>query len=618
MKYYKLLLSTLLILGACTTKIDTTNTQIDIMDKHSFSKPLEAKVTHLNWQATVDFENSVIHAIAKLDIKKAKDVTALLLDTKSLNIEKVSDQDGNTLNYNLGSELPHLGQALSIEINNQTTQVAIVYHTSPDAEAVQWLSPQQTANKTSPFLFTQSQAILARSWIPIQDSPGIRFTYNATVTIPNNLIALMSASNPTSKNETGIYQFEMKQPIPAYLLALSVGDVEFQALGKRSGVYAESSLLEKSAYEFEDLEKMIAAAEDLYGPYQWERYDLIVLPPSFPFGGMENPRLTFATPTIIAGDKSLTSLVAHELAHSWSGNLVTNATWNDFWLNEGFTVYFEYRIMESLYGRAYSEMLALLSMQDLRSEVEEMIANNQQLDTHLFLNLDGRSPDDGMTSIAYDKGYFFLRMLEEKIGRDKWDTFLKEYFTSNAFKVMTTNEFTSILENKLKIDSTVYSPWIFGPGLPDNCPTPISDKFANVERALTHWLVNQDKKALATSYATSEWSSHEWLQFVRSIPSNIGTEHLKKLDLAFDFTNTGNSEIFTAWAVQAISNNYSPAKETINQFLINTGRRKFLMPIYNEMLNSPEGQTWAKEVYPLARPNYHFVVTSSLDPLILN
>ena len=358
---------------------------------------------------------------------------------------------------------------------------------------MQWLSAQQTASKNNPFLFTQSEAILARSWVPCQDSPSIRFTYDAEVTVPANLLALMSASNPREKNTTGIYQFAMRQPIPSYLLALSVGDIKFHEISQRSGIYAEPSLVDTAAWEFADLEKMIAGAEALYGKYRWDQYDVIVLPPSFPFGGMENPRLTFATPTILAGDRSLTSLIAHELAHSWSGNLVTNATWDDFWLNEGFTVYFEHRIMEKLYGRDYSEMLALLALQDLHETVDDMKAKNLYGDTKLKLNLVGRNPDEGVTDIAYDKGYFFLRSIEEQHGRDKFDGFVKDYFNENAFKAMDTDGFIAYLKNyyqtkySITIEDSFLNAWIFTEGLPANCPKPVSTRFEKVDDFSQQW-----------------------------------------------------------------------------------------------------------------------------------
>ncbi|MBL0317256.1 MAG: hypothetical protein IPP69_16430 [Flavobacteriales bacterium] len=302
--------------------------------------------------------------------------------------------------------------------------VEIDYKTSPDAEALLWVEGEK------PFLFTQSQAILARTWVPCQDSPGVRITYNADVTVPSDLMALMSAENPQQKSSDGKYHFKMDQPIPSYLMALAVGDVVFREIGPRTGVYAIPSLADAAANEFSDMQKMVDEAEKLYGSYVWGRYDLLILPPAFPFGGMENPKLTFATPTIIAGDKSLVSLVAHELAHSWSGNLVTNSTWDDFWLNEGFTVYFEQRIMEAVYGRERSEMLATLSRQDLDATIADISTSEHPEDSKLKLALEGRSPDDGMTDIAYNKGYFFLRLIEETVGRERFDKFLKVFYNS--------------------------------------------------------------------------------------------------------------------------------------------------------------------------------------------
>lgn len=591
-------------------------------DTHSFARPTEAVVTHLSWDAHVNFELKKIQATATLTVKTSADAKQLVLDTKELTINSVMNGNNEALNYILGERVPHLGAPLTIDITPKTKNVIIAYETSEEAEALQWLEPSQTTDKTYPFLFTQSQAILARSWIPIQDSPGIRFTYNASVKVPSELLALMSASNPTEKNNTGIYNFEMKQAIPAYLMALSVGDIQFSPLGDRSGVYAEPSVLAKSAAEFEDLEKMISAAEELYGPYRWDRYDIIVLPSSFPFGGMENPRLTFATPTILAGDKSLTSLVAHELAHSWSGNLVTNANWNDFWLNEGFTVYFEYRIMEAVYGRDYSEMLALLSLQDLKAEIEEMKAAGNFKDTSLKLDLTGRNPDDGMTSIAYDKGYFFLRLMEETVGREKWDAFLKEYFTNNSFKTMTTEQFIETLQIQLfdayqfDIKPAFYEAWIYTPGLPENCPVPVSDKFENVDKALTTWVANQSKEELQASYNSDDWSTHEWLRFLRGLPDSLSSEQMTNLDEAFGFTYTGNSEIFDVWGLHVIANKYEPAYPQLESFLINTGRRKFLMPLYKEFVKTPAGTEMAKKIYAKARPNYHFVASSSIDDLL--
>lgn len=600
-------------------KENTTNN----MDIHSFSKPEEAVVTHLNWNAQILFDKKIIQATAEFAIQTSENASEIILDTKNLNIISVKDgSSSKELAYSVGQKKEHLGKPLVVEITPKIKSIIIAYSTNPGAEALQWLTPVQTAGKIEPFLFTQSQAILARSWIPIQDSPGIRFTYDAQVQVPKQLLALMSAENPQEKNETGLYSFKMKQRIPAYLMALAVGDLEFQSMGPRTGVYAEPSILPKAAYEFAETEDMIDVAENLYGPYQWDRYDLLVLPPSFPFGGMENPRLTFATPTILAGDRSLTSLVAHELAHSWSGNLVTNATWNDFWLNEGFTVYFEQRIMEALYGRPYSEMLASLSLEDLKVEIEEMINSGAANDTKLKLDLINRNPDDGMTSVAYDKGYNFLRLLEETFGREEFDVFLKNYFSNNAFKVMNTEGFVGYLEEHLitkqdiTIDESFYKSWIYEPGLPDNHPSPTSDKFSNVDGALKSWIENQNKKTIVDEYKSDSWSSHEWQYFVRQLPENLTEEQMIKLDDAFGFTSSGNSEVLAAWLSHVINNNYHAGFPKLRQFLVNTGRRKFLTPLYKDLIQTKEGKQRAVDIYKKARPNYHFVSSSSIDEIL--
>lgn len=586
------------------------------LDPHSFSTT-GASVKHLKWKATIDFTNQTINAIATWTIETKEDEDVIILDTKGLLIKRIT-QDDKLLAFHFGEMDSLLGQALFITVTPGTSKITIDYETPTNAEALQWLNPRQTSGKLHPFLFTQSQAILARSWLPCQDSPGVRFTYEAEVTVPLSLLPLMSATNPNKKNDTGIYHFEMKQPVPSYLFSLVVGDIEFSPVSGRSGIYAEPAVLDKAVWEFIDLEKMISGAEDLYGSYPWERYDVIVLPPSFPFGGMENPRLTFATPTILAGDRSLTSLIAHELAHSWSGNLVTNATWNDFWLNEGFTVYFEHRIMEKLYGRDYSEMLAVLSAQDLKDTIGSLKSTNMYADTCLKLNLDGRNPDDGVTDIAYNKGYFFLRFFDEKYGQEKFDSFLKEYFKMNAFKAMDTDTFIGIIKRyyqnnfNIELKDSDFNSWIFTEGLPDNCPIPASTKFDRVDEILHGWI---DRK-VADPNLLKKWSTHEWMHFLKNLPDPLTAKQMLELDTIGNFTPSGNAEILTLWLVKAIRYQYKPAYEKLEQFLVETGRRKFLIPLYTELIKTSEGKKFARDVYKRARPNYHFVATNTFDKLL--
>lgn len=587
-------------------------------DPHSFSTPSAARVTHLRWKAVVDFDDSVIQATATWDIESTKDTDIIILDTKGLVIRKVTLDENKPTEFRLSDPDSLLGQALAIMIQPGTKQINIEYQTTPEAEALQWLAPQQTAGKQHPFLFTQSQAILARSWVPCQDTPGVRFTYEAEVTVPNHLLPLMSASNPQSKNTTGIYHFEMKHAIASYLLALCVGDVEFRSVSERSGIYAEPIVLDSAVWEFADLERMIDGAEQLYGSYPWERYDVIVLPPSFPFGGMENPRLTFATPTILAGDRSLTSLIAHELAHSWSGNLVTNATWNDFWLNEGFTVYFEHRIMEKLYGRDYSEMLAVLALQDLKETIATLKAENKYPDTKLKLNLEGRNPDDGVTDIAYNKGYFFLRLIEETYGREKVDVFLKEYFSRNAFRSMDTESFIRYIRDyyytqfSIDLPDSTFNEWVFTEGLPETCPQPVSVKFDSVDSFLAKWISG----GVYDESIAKKWTTHEWLHFVKNLPDPLSQDQMKVLDSFGNFTASGNAEIAAVWLVRTIRYHYVAADSRLEEFLVHTGRRKFLIPLYTELLKTEDGKKRAREIYIKARPNYHFVAVQTIDGLL--
>ncbi len=587
-------------------------------DPHSFSIPSEARVNHLRWKALIDFNLRVIQATASWEISHTQDADIIILDTKGLVVKRITLDDDQPTEFRLAEPDSLLGSALAIMIRPGTTRINIDYQTASDAEALQWLAPQQTAGKKYPFLFTQSQAILARSWIPCQDTPGVRFTYEADITVPGTLLPLMSASNPQEKNASGSYHFEMSQPIASYLLALSVGDLEFKAVSERSGIYAEPAVLDAAVWEFADLEKMIEGAEKLYGAYPWERYDVVVLPPSFPFGGMENPRLTFATPTILAGDRSLTSLIAHELAHSWSGNLVTNSTWNDFWLNEGFTVYFEHRIMEKLYGRDYSEMLAVLALQDLKETVASLQAENKYEDTRLQLDLTGRNPDEGVTDIAYNKGYFFLRLIEERYGRDKIDVFLKDYFSRNAFKSMDTETFILYIREyyqknfQVEIPESMVDEWVFTSGLPETCPEPVSVKFDSVDLLLARWNSSQ----FLEKSAAGKWTTHEWMHFLKNLSDPLSLEQMVALDSFGNFTSSGNAEITSLWLVKAIRNNYKPADKKLEQFLETTGRRKFLMPLYTELRKTDAGKKRAAEIYKQARPNYHFVATSSIDALL--
>ncbi len=635
MKIFKIL-SVLLVLSlfSCDYFDDSTDgakkivTNQQIRESHSYSNINEVYTKHLHLDMEVDFDNNSIYGVARHTmINKGSDTA--VFDIKGLEIQKVTlgekEHEVNT-NFVIGIEDTILGAPLSVKIDKKSTRINIYYKTTDRSEALDWLKPEMTKGKKFPYLYTQGQAILTRTWVPSQDRPSNRITYSADVKVPQGMMALMSAKNPTKKTKDGLYHFEMNQPIPVYLIALAVGNLEYRKIGKNCGVYSEPEMIREVAWEFKDLRKMIVAAEGIYGKYQWEQYDVIVLPYSFPFGGMENPRLTFANPTLLAGDRSLISVIAHELAHSWSGNLVTNATWDDFWLNEGFTVYFENRIMESLYGKDIADILALIEFQELKAEVKEISDGDHPEDTYLKLSLDGRNPDDGMTSVAYVKGAFFLKTLEEKVGREKFDVFVKGYFNKFQFQTLTTEIFEKYLEdnllkpNKIKFNTKA---WLYGKGIPKNCIKIVSPRFNAMQKMADDFNAGKDifkikvkKRRRKIDLKRDMYVTQEWLAFIRRLPRNISTNKLKLLDEKLDFKGWGNAEIATEWYILGVEAGYEDIRPNMEKFLKKVGRRKFLLPIYKTLAKRPADLKWAKEVYSEARANYHAVSQNTIDEIL--
>lgn len=584
-----------------------------VKDVHSNGNPQQIAVRHVDLELAVSFAEKTLRGTAVLWLEQLDSSTnKLVLDTRDLSIVSAETSFDNstftTASYQLGAPDKILGAALSIQIPQGTRFVRIRYSTSPKASGLQWLSPAQTAGKIQPFLFSQNEPIAARSWIPLQDSPAVRLTYSARITAPAPLQAVMSAEHDEIVNSA--FRFHMNERIPAYLIALAVGDLAFEKIGERTGVYAEPSVVHKAAKEFEDTERMLVAAEHLFGPYRWGRYDVLVLPPSFPFGGMENPRLTFATPTVLAGDKSLVSLVAHEMAHSWSGNLVTNATWSDFWLNEGFTVYFERRIQEAVYGRAREEMEAELGRAELVQEMAALPAK----DTVLRIDLTGRDPDDGMTLVPYEKGYLLLRQIEERFGRERFDTYLRGYFDHFAFQSITTAQSLEYLKRNLlarapELASTIpLDGYVYQPGLPLSAPNPKSEALAKVADAATKWT--------ADGAVSPGWSTQELLHFLRALPPKLTPAQMAKLDGTLHLTNTGNNEILQQWLLMSIANDYRAANGALEHFLLTVGRRKYIKPLYAELSKTPSGKARALTIYAKARPGYHPMAQTTLDMLL--
>ncbi len=594
-------------------------------DKFTYANYDEVRVTHIDLNLDVNFDSKVLDGIATIKFERVKpEADMLVLDTKNLLIKSVRLFEGGTAqsenNYLMGQDHPVLGAPLTIQLNENTDTVLISYRTSPEAEGLQWLSPSQTAGKKKPYLFSQAQALNARTMAPLQDTPAVRLTYSATLRVPEGLRPLMSASQGEI-DENGEYHFDMPQPIPSYLIAIAVGDIKFKAINDHIGVYAEDYILDAAAEEFSETPLMEEANTRLYGPYRWGRYDLIVLPPSFPYGGMENPRLSFMTPTLIAGDKSLTNVVAHELAHSWSGNLVTNSSWRDAWLNEGFTSYVENRVMEELYGEERAVMEQALDMEGLKRALSE--AKRPEL-THLKLPADMEHPDDAFTLVSYIKGANFLFFLEDRFGRDKFDPFLKAWFNDNAFKAVTTEDFITYLHENLHKDNpealsrAELDAWVYGPGLPETARKPESDAFKDVTRLLGTWLAG-DSNGDEMFDASKDWSTHEWLHMLNSLDDfgDIDVENLKVLDATYSFTGTQNAETAFAWYMQAIKGGYDEAYPALEEFLMTVGRGKFIYRLYGALKDSgrEDLQFWAEDVYEVARPGYHPIAQRRIDDI---
>ena len=593
----------------------------DAVDAYSYAKPLEARVANVDLDLALDFDARRVGGTAALDVIARPGVREVVLDSKGLEVAGVTDADGKPLQWTLGASDPDKGAPLTVALpGDGKQQIVVKYSATPDAAALQWLTPEQTAGKKHPYLLSQGQPTLNRTWIPTQDSPGIRQTWSARVTAPEPLKVVMSGERLTPDGEPAgegrrAYRFRMDKPVAPYLIAIAAGDLAFRELGPRTGVWAEPAMLDRAAAELADTEKMVEAAEKLYGPYRWGRYDVIVLPPSFPYGGMENPTLTFLTPTFIAGDKSLVGLVAHELAHSWSGNLVTNATWADSWLNEGFTSYFENRIMEAIYGPKRAAQEAALSFDDMEEAFAEEGMTGPK--TRLHLAPTEANPDGGASGIVYDKGATFLRTMEQLVGRERFDAWLRSYFDRYAFQPMTSAKFLAdfrqnlvkgdqALEDKLLLEQ-----WVYEPGLPANVARPNAAAFAAVDKAVTAFVAGGPAPA-----GFGGWTTAEKIRFINSLPRQLPAPRLDELNAKLRLNEAGNNEVLFAWLDLAVANRYDPAVPALEKFLTVQGRRKFVRPLIEALAKDEAwGRPIAVSVYARARPSYHAVTTRDLDKL---
>jgi aminopeptidase N len=599
-------------------------------DYHSYANVDQFRTTHLDLDLQVDLTGKTITGAVTLEMKRLDPrATQLVLDTKDLMIldvrQKSTDVLGATAKnqtilvsrpFHLEKPDPILGSALVIDLTPSkrgTETIRIDYETLPASAALQWLTEKQTS-RHKPFLYTESEPIGARTWIPLQDTPQVRATYKAKVHTDSGVRAVMSAENDPKAKRNGEYSFVMPQAVPSYLIALAVGDLEFQETGPRTGVYAEKSMIKAAAKEFADTESMIQANEKMFGAYRWSRYDILVMPPSFPEGGMENPRLSFITPTVIAGDKSLVSVIAHELAHSWAGNLVGNATWRDFWLNEGFTDYMESRIMTAVYGEQRASMEQVLGVKSLQAQLAKL----KPADQVLAIDLRDRDPADGLTDIPYEKGRLFLNYLDAKFGRERFDAFLRAYFDHFAFQSIDSEQFLAYLQENLLnrfpgiVTRAQVNAWILNPGLPADAVLPTTTMFEPVDAARAAWLGG----TLAAKTIGTDWVTQQWLHFLDEMPQALTTAQLADLDKAFGFSKSPNAEIESSWFKLVIADNYRPGFPRLEEYLKTIGRRKLIEPLYTALMQTPAGSEVAKRVFAKARPGYHPETVKAIEAIV--
>ena len=584
----------------------------DAVDSKTYARPQEARVVHIDLELDLDFENKAVGGTAMLDLIAEEDAKEVDLDARGLEISSVTDGEGRPLEWTLGDEDGEKGAPLAIQIGD-AREITIAY-TAPAAESLQWLAPEQTAGGEHPFVFSQGQEILNRTWIPTQDSPGIRQTWSARITAPAELTVVMSglAQGEPEVLDDGrrAFTFEMDKPVAPYLIALAAGDIVHRDLGDRTGVWAEPAMIDAAVAELADTEQMVEAAEKLYGPYRWGRYDMIVLPPAFPFGGMENPVMTFLTPTFIAGDKSLTGLVAHELAHSWSGNLVTNAVWGDSWLNEGVTSYFENRIVEEIYGKQRAEQEAALSFQEIEDALAEKGADNPGTALH-----QPAGEYELGSGIAYDKGSFFLRTLEHQVGRDRFDAWLTQWFDKHAFQPATSAMIyedmkANLAKDEAEAEALMLREWIFEPSLPGNVARPDPEAFAAVDAAVAAYA----KSGTIPSDGWKAWTAAEQQRFMRNLPQDRSASQLAVLDKELGLSATGNNEVRFLWLKLALGNRYQPAVPLAEEFLGRVGRAKFVIPLYETLVGEGAwGMAIAKPLYSRTADRYHSFTRGLVD-----
>lgn len=576
-------------------------------DPTTYSDLEQGEIKHIDFRIRADFSTRTLDIEATYQMQ-APVSGSLFLDTYKLNI-KDAQVNGGALIWELDEEDEVLGQRLQLKNLNGADKFTLKFSTSPESRALQWIDAEKTAGGKHPFLFSQCQSIHARSIFPCQDTPSVRFTYSAEVEAPEGLKAVMAAEQLPAVDGSGVFHFQMPQPIPSYLFAIGIADLVFHEFGPRTGIYAEPVTIESAAWEFAENETKVDEAEKLLGPYMWGRYDLLVLPPSFPYGGMENPRLTFLTPTSILGTRGQTSLITHELAHAWTGNLITNATWRDFWLNEGWTTYAETRITEVLDGRDVFNLNDAYNEKGLLKLMERIGMDSPH--TCLKLPGDEKDADSFTTAVAYYKGAYFLKECEHAVGRERFDAFIQKYMKRFQFQSITTEDFLDFLKAELPevFEKVDVHKWVYEPGLPERKNRPHSQLFEDVQTVLHDY--EQGKRP--TREQVAGWHRYQVLTFLNNLPKSIPVDDCKYFDEILGLEKANDGAFFSPFYAICVSSGYQEAMSRIETFMGTVGRMLYVLPIFRAMIETDWSKGLARPLFERVRDRHHPITIKAIE-----
>jgi leukotriene-A4 hydrolase len=581
-------------------------------DPHSFADLSQGKIAHIDFDISVDFSQRSLSLKATYRLEKPVS-GSLYLDTRDLSIERVH-ANGKDIAWEMDAQDPIIGDRLHLKELEALSEFTIEVTTSPQSTALQWVTPQQTAGGDHPFLYSQCQAIHARSIFPCQDTPSVRLTYQARMKVPKPLVAVMGAASTGIEDQetTRTYAFKMDQPIPSYLFALAAGNIAFKELGPRTGIYAEQELIDAAAWEFAENEEKLEQGEKLFGPYLWERYDAIVMPPSFPYGGMENPRLTFMSTIYLMGDRSWTAIISHELAHAWTGNLVTNTTWEHFWLNEGWTTYAEMRITEAVEGKEVASLETVIYAKALWETLERfgMEANI----TCLKPSMEGIDPDEVFSNIPYYKGFLLIRQLELAVGRKRFDAFIRKYIETYHFKSIDTEGFVQFLKNELPeaVEKVDVNSWIYEPGLPEGAMDLHSSLHSEALAVAEGYLQGKP----LTKEQIEGWHSDQVLSFLFALPQQIPAEDCASIDEVFDFKHKWNNTLQARFLALCIHSGYSDIMPRVEHFVETYGRGISLSRIFRAIIAEDWTKRHVRPLFERIRERHHPVAIATIEKLI--